>query len=97
MVLSLSVILECILVITGVEIAVGHGQKQSSSSHWDMVCGFTCRTSSWILAAAVLAGEILLSRPLMTPGVDPIAASAGRVAIAAVALVSVYEFFSRGI
>ena len=38
-----------------------------------------------LLAAAGWAGGIFLSRPLMAQGVDPIAASAFRVAIAAVA------------
>ncbi|NCX49975.1 MAG: EamA family transporter, partial [Gammaproteobacteria bacterium] len=43
------------------------------------------------LAAAGQAGGILLSRPLMEQGIDPIAGSAVRVAIAAIALVAVYE------
>ena len=38
-ILSLSVFLGCILVTTGVVIAVIYGQKQSSSSHWDVVHG----------------------------------------------------------
>ena len=45
------------------------------------------------LAAADQAGGIVLSRPLMARGVDPIAASAFRVAIAAVALAIANEFF----
>ena len=96
-ILSLSVFLGCILVTSGVVIAVVYGQKQSSSSHWDVVHGsLPIGLLFGFLAAAGQAGGILLSRPLMAQGVDPIAASAVRVAIAAVALIIVYEISSRG-
>ena len=76
-------------------LATGKSNRLQAIGIWCAV--FTYQTYSWILAAVVLAGRILLSQPLIALGVDPIAASAGRVAIAAVALVIVYEFFSRGI
>ena len=97
-VLSLLVFFGSILVTTGVAIAVVYGQKLPSSSYWDVVHGsLPVGLLFGFLAAAGQAGGILLSRPWIAKGVDPIAGSAVRVAIAAVALVNVYEFSSRGI
>ena len=48
------------------------------------------------LAAAGQAGGILLSKPLMEQGVDPVAGSAVRVAIAALALFIIYGWTARG-
>ena len=77
--LSLLVFLECISVTIGVVIAVVYGQKQSSSTHWDVVHrSLPVGLLFGFLAAAGQAGGILLSRPLMAQGVDPIAASAVR-------------------
>ncbi len=74
-ILSLPVFLGCILVTSGAVIAVVHGQKQSSSSHWDVTHGsLPVGLLFGFLAAAGQAGGILLSRPLMAQGVDPIAA-----------------------
>jgi len=95
-VLSLPVFLGCVLVTTGVVVAIVYGQKQSSSSHWDDVHGsLPLGLLFGFLAAAGQAGGILLSRPLMEQGIDPIAGSAVRVAIAAIALVAVYEASNR--
>ena len=60
-VLSLLVFLECILVTTAVVIAVVYGQKQSSSTHWDVVHGsLPVGLLFGFLAAAGQAGGILL-------------------------------------
>jgi len=95
-VLSLPVFLGCVLVTTGVVVAIVYGKTQSSSNHWDEVHGsLPLGLFFGFLAAVGQAGGILLSRPLMEQGVDPIAGSAVRVAIAAIALVVVYEVSNR--
>jgi drug/metabolite transporter (DMT)-like permease len=95
-VLSLPVFLGCVLVTTGVVVAIVYGQTRSSANHWDEVQGsLPLGLFFGFLAAAGQAGGILLSRPLMEQGIDPIAGSAVRVAIAAVALVAVYEVYNR--
>ena len=95
-VLSLPVFLGCVLVTTGVVVAIVYGKTHSSSNHWDEVQGsLPLGLFFGFLAAAGQAGGILLSRPLMEQGVDPIAGSAVRVAIAAIALVVVYEVSNR--
>ncbi len=90
--LSFPVFVGCVLVTTGVIVAISYGQTQSSRNHWDAIHGsLPIGLLFGFLAAAGQAGGILLSRPLMQEGIDPVAASAVRVAIAAIALVVVYE------
>jgi len=90
--LSVPVFVGCVLVTTGVIVAISYGQTQSSRDHWDAIHGsLPIGLLFGFLAAAGQAGGILLSRPLMQEGIDPVAASAVRVAIAAIALVVVYE------
>ena len=90
--LSVPVFVGCVLVTTGVIVAISYGQTQSSRNHWDAIHGsLPIGLLFGFLAAAGQAGGILLSRPLMQEGIDPVAASAVRVAIAAIALIVVYE------
>jgi drug/metabolite transporter (DMT)-like permease len=90
--LSFPVFVGCVLVTTGVIVAISYGQTQSSRNHWDAIHGsLPIGLLFGFLAAAGQAGGILLSRPLMQEGIDPVAASAVRVAIAAIALIVVYE------
>jgi drug/metabolite transporter (DMT)-like permease len=96
-VLSFPVFLGCLLVTSGVMIAIAYGRRPSVSSHWEAVHGsLPLGLLFGFLAAAGQAGGILLSRPLMEQGVDPVAGSAVRVAIAALALFMTYGWTTRG-
>ena len=96
-VLSFPVFLGCLFVTSGVMIAIVYGRRPSASSHWEAVHGsLPLGLLFGFLAAAGQAGGILLSRPLMEQGVDPVAGSAVRVAIAALALFIIYGWTARG-
>lgn len=97
-VLSFPVFLGCLLVTSGVVIAIAYGRRPSTSSHWEDVRGsLSLGLLFGFLAAAGQAGGILLSRPLMEKGgLDPVAGSVVRVGIAALALCTIYGWAVRG-
>lgn len=84
--------LGCIAVTGGVLIAIAFGRRRSGENPWDVVYGsLPAGLFFGFLAAVGQAGGILLSRPVMEAGVDPIAASAVRVGVGCLALWLTYE------
>lgn len=87
----------CLTVTLGVIIAIVYGRRRSGVDRWDEVHGsLTAGLCFGFLAAAGQAGGIILSRPLMEAGVDPVAGSAVRVAVSCVALLITYELQTWG-
>lgn len=86
------VMIGCLLVTAGIMVAIALGRRRSGENPWDVVHGsLPLGLAFGLLAAAGQAGGLLLSRPLMEQGVDPIAGSAIRVLVGCVALLLTYE------
>lgn len=85
--LSFEAALGCAAVMIGVVIAIVFGKKKAQRHHWEEVKG-----SIWVgvafgvWAATCQAIGIILAKPVVDAGVDPIAASTIRVAISGLAL-----------
>ena len=87
-----SVWIGCFLVTGGVMVAIALGRRRSGEDPWDVVHGsLPLGLGFGFLAAAGQALGLLLSRPLMEQGVDPIAGSAVRVLVGCLALFVTYE------
>jgi drug/metabolite transporter (DMT)-like permease len=90
--LELWVAVGCLTVTAGVVIAILYGRRRDGVDHWEAVHGsLVAGLAFGFLAACGQAGGIILSRPLMEAGVDPVAGSAVRVAVSCVALLVTYE------
>mgnify|MGYP006302557593 FL=1 len=90
--LEVWVALGCVTVTAGVVIAILYGRRRSGVDHWETVHGSLAAGLAFgFLAAVGQAGGIILSRPLMESGVDPVAGSAVRVAVSCLALLVTYE------
>jgi drug/metabolite transporter (DMT)-like permease len=86
------VLIGCLLVTAGIMVAIAFGRRRSGENPWDVVHGsLPLGLAFGLLAAAGQAGGLLLSRPLMEQGVDPIAGSAIRVLVGCLALLLTYE------
>lgn len=86
------VLIGCLLVTAGIMVAIAFGRRRSGENPWDVIHGsLPLGLAFGLLAAAGQAGGLLLSRPLMEQGVDPIAGSAVRVVVGCVALFLTYE------
>lgn len=85
--LSLQTVLGILFCIAGAVMAIAFGKRRSQVHHWESVKG-----PLWIglglgLAAALAqATGSLIARPIMTSGVDPVAASAVRIGVSAIGL-----------
>ena len=83
----------CFAVVTGVIIAIIYGKQASQLHIWERV-----KKPLWIgvvtglLAATAQATGIIIAKPVMESGVDPIAASALRVGVAAILLIIMGRF-----
>jgi drug/metabolite transporter (DMT)-like permease len=79
-----------LLTIVGVVLAIAFGKRRSQLHHWESVKG-----PLWIGVAFGLTAALcqsigsLIARPVMETGVDPVAASTTRLAVATLALVLV--------
>lgn len=88
-------LLGCAVVLAGVVIAILFGRR-GQAHEWE-----TTKGSLWVgvcmglLAALCQATGALITKPALVAGVDPIVASAVRVATGALALSAVYYFYYR--
>lgn len=90
--LAPAVWLGCLTVTAGIIIAIAFGRRRSGDNPWDVIHGsLPAGLLFGFLAALGQAGGILLSRPVMETGADPIAASAVRVGVGCLALLITYE------
>lgn len=95
--LSTVVLAGCALVSLGVIVAIAFGRRPAGDGRWDIVQGsLPLGLFFGFLAATGQALGLLLSRPAMEAGADPIAASALRVAVGCISLLMVYEWQQRG-
>lgn len=77
----------CLLVTIGVVIAILFGKRRAQIHQWEAVQGPLWQGVAFGLAAALCqALGVLIAKPVMQHGVDPVAASAVRTAVSAVAL-----------
>ena len=94
--LSFLILCGCVTVTTGVTIAIIFGQTRLSVSSWDKLHGsLPLGLLFGFLAAVGQAAGIILTRPLLDQGIDPIAAAAVRVAAGGIALFVAFEFMQR--
>lgn len=78
----------CVLVLGGVIMAIVYGKRKSQLHDWETVRGsLPVGVALGLMAATAQAVGLIISKPVLDAGADPIAASAIRVSIAAVALV----------
>jgi len=86
------VLIGCLVVTAGIMVAIGFGRRRSGEDSWDLVHGsLPVGLAFGFLAAAGQAAGLLLSRPMMEQGVDPVAGSAVRVLVGCLALFVTYE------
>lgn len=86
--LSPSVLIGCGLVLSGVFLAIIYGKRKSQLHQWEEVKGpLALGVLFGLLAAVFQAIGIVITKPALTAGVDPIAASCLRVGIAGLALI----------
>ena len=85
--LTTSIFAGCVAVMVGVVLAIIFGKKKSQQHHWEEVKGsLAVGIAFGLWAATCQAVGIIISKPVMDSGVDPVAASAIRVAVSALAL-----------
>jgi len=85
--LGQTALIGCGLVLSGVVLAIIYGKRKSQLHHWEEIKGPAVVGVLFGLAAATAqAVGIIITKPVLDAGVDPIAASAIRVGIAGVAL-----------
>jgi drug/metabolite transporter (DMT)-like permease len=91
--LNLFALLGITLVFTGVALAIIFGKRQQQRHHWEHVKGsLKTGIAIGILAALSQAGGIIIAKPVLDAGADPIAASAIRVGISALAFIALTLF-----
>lgn len=94
--LSLLALLGITLVFTGVALAIIFGKNRNHMHHWEHVKGsLPLGISLGILAALSQASGIVIAKPVLNAGVDPVAASAIRVGISALAFLLLSLFRPR--
>jgi drug/metabolite transporter (DMT)-like permease len=77
----------CLLVTIGVVIAILFGKRRAQIHQWESVQGPLWQGIAFGVAAALCqAVSVLIAKPVMQHGVDPVAASAVRTAVSALAL-----------
>lgn len=78
----------CALVLGGVILAIVYGKRKSQLHAWESVQGpLAAGIALGLTAATAQAVGLIISKPVLDAGADPVAASAIRVGIAALALV----------
>ncbi len=86
-VMSLLSLLGIVLVIGGVVLAIAYGHRSTHRHHWEKISGpLWLGVSLGVLTALAQAVGTLIMRPIMQTGLDPVAASAVRIGVAALAL-----------
>ncbi|WP_259779645.1 DMT family transporter [Aestuariispira ectoiniformans] len=86
--LAPSALAGCALVLGGVVMAIVYGKRKSQLHDWETVRGaLPVGIALGLTAATAQAVGLIISKPVLDAGADPVAASAVRVSIAAVALV----------
>ncbi len=86
-VLELHVLIGCLTITAGVICAVALGSDRHNSHHWEQVRGpLVTGILLGLLAALGQSVGTLIAKPVMSSGVDPVAASALRVGTAAFGL-----------
>ncbi len=94
--LSFLILCGCLTVTAGVTIALIFGPGRFGVSSWDKLHGsLPVGLLYGFLAATGQAAGIILTRPLMDQGIDPIAAAAVRVTAGGIALFVAFEFMQR--
>ncbi len=88
--LNINAAIGCSVILSGVILAIIYGKRKSQSHHWEEVKGkLWVGIAFGILTASAQAVGIIITKPVLDAGADPIAVSAVRVGIAAVALILV--------
>jgi len=78
-----------VMVMAGVVLAIIFGKRAEQRHHWEEIHGpLAAGIGIGLLAAFCQAAGIIIARPVMAAGVDPVAASALRVGISAMLLIS---------
>jgi drug/metabolite transporter (DMT)-like permease len=86
--LNLNALIGIALVMSGVVIAIVFGKRKAQLHHWEDVKGpLWIGVAFGVLAASAQAGGLILTKPVLDSGVDPISASAIRVGISALCLI----------
>ena len=87
-----------ILVIAGVVLAIVFGKRKDQLHQWESVKGsLLAGVLFGLLAASAQAGGLILSKPVLDQGADPVAASAIRVGVSAVGLILLAQLPFPGI
>lgn len=78
----------CTLVLGGVVLAIVYGKRKSQLHEWENIRGpLPVGILLGVSAATAQAVGLMISKPILDAGADPVAASAVRVGVAALALV----------
>ncbi|WP_115935466.1 DMT family transporter [Aestuariispira insulae] len=77
----------CVLVVAGVVLAIVYGKRKDQLHQWESIRGTLLAGILFgLLAATAQAVGLILSKPVLAQGADPVAASAVRVGVSAVGL-----------
>ncbi len=88
--LSINIAFGCAIVLIGVILAIIYGKRKSQFHHWEEIKGkIWVGIAFGILTALAQAVGIIITKPVLDAGADPIAVSSIRVGIAAIALIFV--------
>jgi drug/metabolite transporter (DMT)-like permease len=96
-ILSARSIIGIILTIIGVTLAIAFGKRRAQLHHWESIRGpMWVGIGLGLFAALSQALGSLIVRPVMASGVDPVAASAMRIGVAALCLTMLVQLPLKG-